>query len=346
MRVLVVNDRQAELQAIVRTVRRAGHRVEQSADATSALASAALDPANVIIVGWPLPSDADVVTLLSGGGSDQTYVIVVLDSANAGRNIKALLAAGADDFLLRPVINEELLARVEASRRMHRWATVDALDWSSGTDLGRLRAWRSMGAIVAARLALMIRRPVEAVQGWPSDFAGPLRGATIALSLVSVQAEAHISITVNRQAQSWLAEVLLHNRNADSSAIADMLREMANTAGGGVARAAVLENVTLTLGMPVTDVIPAQPRTKTVQAYEALVDGGKVRIGILGKVIRRESVRLPARKLREGMVMVSDLRKPDGVLLVAAGTRLTWTTAEQVTQTVGGSFVVEVARSA
>jgi DNA-binding response OmpR family regulator len=213
MRVLVVSDRQAELQAIVRIVRRAGHRVEQASDAKSAVARTAREPADVMVVGWPLPSDAELATLLSGGGSDPAYVIVVLDSANAGRSIKALLAAGADDFLLRPVLREELLARVETSRKRPRWATAEALDWSASPDLSHLRAWRSMGAI-------------------------------------------------------------------------------------------------------------------------------------LGKIIRREGVRLPAARLREGMVMVSDLRKPDGALLVAAGTRLTLTTAEHVARAVGDGFVVEVARSA
>jgi hypothetical protein len=53
-------------------------------------------------------------------------------------------------------------------------------------------------------------------------------------------------------------------------------------------------------------------------------------IAIIGEVKRRVNRRVEARRLIEGMVVVTDVRNGGGVLLLPSGTRLTSTTAERL----------------
>lgn len=209
-------------------------------------------------------------------------------------------------------------------------------------DAGQLRAWQTMADGVARDLSDMVSQSVESTEGWPDKFSGSLRGATLNMSLTSARIEFRLSIIADDSSLRWLAEALLGDPKAQSAEVDDMLRELANTAGGSLKRAALAESVTLTTGIPATNAA-ARPRREGVRCWSVTIGGGLACLAVVGEVRQHERVCIAASKLREGMVVAEDLRNGVGALLVPAGTRLTATTVARVTETLGPQFVVEVA---
>lgn len=228
----------------------------------------------------------------------------------------ALYAAGIDDFARRPVAREELLARVEAPRRVRRWAArrsrdVDVDDWAVFTDPRRLCGCQRMGNVVAENLEQVIGQPLELTQGWSMGPIEELRGATICMALASEQAEIHVSVLVEPASISPLCELLLGDASAPDAVIDDVLRELANAAGGAVKREGLHQGVTLTTGIP-TNSSRVPPEGDRTRFWVATMKDSAVRIGIVGEVRAEENQRVAACDLREGMVLASDLRNETG----------------------------------
>jgi CheY-like chemotaxis protein len=350
MRVVLLNDKRPERESMVRTLQQASCLVEPVSDAKGALAAIARESPHVVLLALPGTGGAELIRLLRGAdASGQAYLVALIDATPGGREISAALAAGAHDFLRRPVADLELVERIKAPTRLLKWAqsvsSPAVFDFSNALDVSRLRAWQNMGPVVAEDLAQVLGQPLETAKGWPKRFARGVRGATIPLSLASDETELRVSIVVDPPTQAWLSGVLLGDPNAGDAAIEDVLRELANTAGGAVKRAALPENITLTTGMPVND-SAVRFQGEGFQSWTVSPDGGKACIAIVGEIRKRENQRVPASKLREGMVLVHDLRSESGALLVTAGSRLTSTTAARLAQMLGERFLVEVACAA
>jgi DNA-binding response OmpR family regulator len=349
MRVLIVNDRVAEREAMVRALQPSVRQVDGAGDVKSALSMVRRESVEVIIFAWPNVGGTEMVRELRGlETTANAYVVTVIDSLQPARAIAMALSAGVHDFLRRPVFNEELVARVNAPARLLRWAKsltkTDLYDWTGGLDLRRLRAWTEMGAIVAEDLSQMIGLPLDAVEGWPKNFDQALRGASIPMSLPSEQTELRVSIVADTVTLAWLSRTLIGDPNAETLAQEDCLREMANVAGGAVKRAA-LPDVALTMGIPVSTG-GLRPTGDTSRCWALPLAAEGCCMAIVGEIRRRDNLRIPALQLREGMVVVNDVRNQAGALLVNAGTRLTATTAERVAQILGRRFVVEVSCAA
>jgi hypothetical protein len=338
MNVIVVNDKKAERDSIVLALQKASISAEGVADAKTAVASIVREPPSVAVVSWPASGGADLVRLLHGADpSGQMFILALL------------VAAGANDFMRRPLLETELVARTQAPGRHLKWATSVAkpgvFDFSAGPDLTRTAMWRNMGALVCGDLCSMVGQTPEPAPGWPKTFARDLRGATIAMSLASDQVELRVSVMADRPTVLWLGESLLGEASPGDAAIDDLLRELANTAGGAVKRAALPESITLTTGLP-TNTSTVRYEGAGVQCWTLPLDGAKSRLAIVGEIRKRENQRVAASSLREGMVLAHDLRTESGALLVAAGSRLTSTAAQRLAQVLGPRFFVEVATAA
>ena len=123
----------------------------------------------------------------------------------------------------------------------------------------------------------------------------------------------------------------------------DALRELANTAGGALKRAALTESVALTTGLPVDDNAARFPG-KHICWSLTLQDGGC--FAVVGEILARGNERISAAKLAEGMVIAHDVRNESGILLVPAGARLTSTSALRLAAMLGPRFFLEVAPAA
>jgi two-component system KDP operon response regulator KdpE len=115
-RILVVDDERQILRALNTSLRAAGYEVETVETAAAALASAAINPPDAIVLDLILPDGrgTEVATELRRWTSAP---IVVLSAVEDEREKVAALDAGADDYVTKPFGIDELLARLRAALR-------------------------------------------------------------------------------------------------------------------------------------------------------------------------------------------------------------------------------------
>jgi DNA-binding response OmpR family regulator len=142
-RVLVVDDDMAIRQSLGRALQLEGFEVGVAADGETALDEAARTPPSVIVLDVTMPGlDGVAVTRrLRGRGDD--VPILILSARDGVDDRVAGLAAGADDYLVKPFALPELIARLHALLR--RRPERDRLEMEVGdvrVDPRRRAAWR------------------------------------------------------------------------------------------------------------------------------------------------------------------------------------------------------------
>jgi two-component system KDP operon response regulator KdpE len=115
-RILVVDDEEQILRALRTSLRAAGYHVDTAETAEGALATAALQPPEAVILDLVLPdgTGTDVCRALRKWS---TAPVIVLSAVGDEREKVAALDAGADDYVTKPVGIDELLARLRAALR-------------------------------------------------------------------------------------------------------------------------------------------------------------------------------------------------------------------------------------
>jgi hypothetical protein len=220
----------------------------------------------------------------------------------------------------------------------------DAFDLSAPINVAALQAWKALGALTATDFSQVLGQSFRVQSGWPAQFTSELHSATIPMSLAGDQLEVRLSVVVDSTMLEWVKETLLGDPTATTEATDDVLRELANTAGGALKRAALGENVTLTTGIPSSDT--AVRPSDTHACWTLTLDGGRACLAVVGEIRTRENQRVAASTLTEGMVLACDVRNEGGMLLVPAGARLTSTTAAKLAGLLGPRFFLEVAPAA
>jgi len=142
-RVLVVDDDLAIRQSLGRALQLEGFEVEVAADGETALEEASRTPPSLIVLDVTMPGlDGVAVTRrLRGRGDD--VPILILSARDGVDDRVAGLAAGADDYLVKPFALPELIARLHALLR--RRPERDRLEMEVGdvrVDPRRRAAWR------------------------------------------------------------------------------------------------------------------------------------------------------------------------------------------------------------
>ena len=244
MRVLVFDDNATERASIVSTLQDGSLRVEAVGDAAACLAAIEYEAPQVIVLAVPSFGGIETLRLVSGS-CDHAYIVAVLEAGKMGLGVSAALSAGAHDFLRRPVVPEQLHARVHAPTRLIKWvqsvSNTAAFCAPYGFDVTRLDAWQNLGELVARDLSHVLGRSLAANDGWPEHF-DDVRAATIPMSLAARQTEIRVSIAVDRDTAAWLGNALLGAADASEETLDDIVRELANTAGGALKRAALPHN--------------------------------------------------------------------------------------------------------
>ena len=115
-RVLIVDDEPGLRQALAINLRARKYEVTAVGDGGAALAAAASQPPDVVVLDLGLP-DMDGTEVIAGlRGWSQAPIIVL--SAREGQDDKVVaLDAGADDYITKPFGMDELLARLRAALR-------------------------------------------------------------------------------------------------------------------------------------------------------------------------------------------------------------------------------------
>ena len=111
--ILVADDEPGVRESLGEVLRDAGYRVQTAADGAAALAALERDDFAVVITDLRMPG-ADGLTVLRRAReiSPQTLVVVMTAHGSVETAVEAL-RAGATDYLLKPVVFDDLLAKVE-----------------------------------------------------------------------------------------------------------------------------------------------------------------------------------------------------------------------------------------
>jgi DNA-binding response OmpR family regulator len=115
MRLLVVEDRHVMADSIARSLRREGMAVDVAYEGQAALAQAAVNRYDVVVLDRDLPGvhGDEVCRQLAGG---QTRILMLTASGAVEERVDGL-TIGADDYLAKPFALVELVARIRALGR-------------------------------------------------------------------------------------------------------------------------------------------------------------------------------------------------------------------------------------
>lgn len=116
MRLLLVEDDVRLAAALADALRAQGFLVEHVATAREALAAA---PVDVVLLDLGLPDGdgVDVIRALRAGFATASTGLIVVTARGGQSDRVAGLRAGADDYVVKPLALQELLARIEAVAR-------------------------------------------------------------------------------------------------------------------------------------------------------------------------------------------------------------------------------------
>jgi DNA-binding response OmpR family regulator len=120
MNVLVVDDDPVARTLLEALLRPLGHTVAVAGDGVEAWEASRLFRYPVVIADWMMPQldGLELVRRLRAAGDDKyTYVILVSAQGGRGRYLEGM-AAGADDFLTKPIDTDELRARLHVAERI------------------------------------------------------------------------------------------------------------------------------------------------------------------------------------------------------------------------------------
>lgn len=124
MRLLVIEDDTTLRESLCRQFADNGFGVEQAADGKEGLYYATEYPIDLAVVDLGLPEMSGLDVIREVRTSGKTYPILILTARDRWQDKVDGLAAGADDYVVKPFHIEEVLARVNALlRRSGGWAS-------------------------------------------------------------------------------------------------------------------------------------------------------------------------------------------------------------------------------
>ncbi|MEL6221601.1 MAG: two-component system response regulator RppA [Cyanobacteria bacterium J06626_14] len=117
MRILLVEDDPDQREPLHEALVHVGHVVDAAADGTTASWLIDEKDYDLLIFDWMLPGDDGIVLCQRYRQAGKAAPVLMLTAKDTISDKVAGLDAGADDYLVKPVDIDELLARVRALRR-------------------------------------------------------------------------------------------------------------------------------------------------------------------------------------------------------------------------------------
>ena len=118
--ILVVDDDAGLRRALRRVLVAHGFEVEEAADGDEALSRFRARPFDLVLLDVMMPGIDGIEVCERMRAEDEELPVLMLTARDAVRDRVVGLEAGADDYLVKPFANEELVARVRALLRRSR----------------------------------------------------------------------------------------------------------------------------------------------------------------------------------------------------------------------------------
>jgi len=133
-RILVAEDDRFYRQILARRLEAAGHGVILTGDGVEAWNALQADPPELLLSDWMMPKldGFDLCRRVKADPVHKAIYCILLTAKDRVEDKVAALDAGADDFLIKPCDDDELLARIRTGLRVHR--LYAALEEASVTD--------------------------------------------------------------------------------------------------------------------------------------------------------------------------------------------------------------------
>ena len=135
--VLLADDDTATRRIVARILETAGYQVRQATNGQAALDALRGDPPDFLVTDWQMPG-MDGLELCRAVRQEplERYVyLMIVTSKSETKDMVQAIAAGADNFLTKPIVPGELLARLisaarilELERRLREMARCDPLN--------------------------------------------------------------------------------------------------------------------------------------------------------------------------------------------------------------------------
>jgi len=119
-RILLVDDEPTQRLIMARLLKRAGYSVEVAGNGKEALGKIAAGDFQLMITDWEMPEMDGIALcreLRATPGKGYIYTIL-LTARDAIEHVVTGLQSGADDYLTKPVIEPELIARLNTGKRI------------------------------------------------------------------------------------------------------------------------------------------------------------------------------------------------------------------------------------
>lgn len=121
LHILVIEDNSALRESVCELLAGRGHRVDHAADGRAGLQMALAEPPDVLVLDLMLPGmDGLRVCTRLRAQSDRHVPVLMLTARDTLADKVDGFGAGADDYLVKPFANEELLVRCLALSHRHR----------------------------------------------------------------------------------------------------------------------------------------------------------------------------------------------------------------------------------
>lgn len=348
MKLFVVSDNTTGLSALSKTLTELGHSVKTFTDGALALKHLEVEQPEEIVVEGSARFDvaAFVKAVKTNGVAPSVYALVIAGSE--AREITAAFNAGSDDVLRKPYTRDELRLRVIGAIRINERVerlVAQAIDRRNPNPLAEAAAWQELDALSAHELSDMSGLSLIASNDLPSVMPCS-KAASITLSLPDREIDIPISLQADAHSLNTFAEKILGGPVEDKSFVDQLLLEVANTVAGAFKRKALAAGFELVTGLPSEARLSLLPRLcegaadKRSFMVEDAEHGVKLRADVL--IRRRGNQMVTVGELREGMVLAREVRNGGGVLMLAAGLRLTQSAIKSVLTALGPDYRVQV----
>jgi hypothetical protein len=203
------------------------------------------------------------------------------------------------------------------------------------TRIGRVRVWSEVERIVAIELGELLGTSL--ICGTQAT-TSPIHTSVVPLTMASDLLRIEIGLGVDERTRDHLRELLLGG-DESHEAMADALREMANTAAGAIRRAALDDGDCLAIGLPSNDNLFIETLGKR-QVWTMSDKSMWLQCVVAASPNQGRAV--PARELCEGMVLSKDVVAVEGLVVAEAGIAITDATAQTIVSAVGGTRPIQV----